>query len=270
MSRFLPSEVTKYIDEQFAEAKRQAETGPAGPFYIEGGHATQVQFILKMVRGVPPHLITLGGDDRIMFEEAVDSLEFTCARWERGVSCSLKGLKKRGDLHPLAIIRKVMSTLHDEGIEPGMAGLAFIADPKLRDALRRDLTSTNTALANQEWKAATVLAGSVIEALLLNALEQEQSTDRAGFNSALMSLQTSGTFKKPPRSDLDDWDLFHLIEVAAFLKVISSPTADLCRVSKDFRNLIHPGRAARTAQVCDRGTALAAVGAVEKVVTDIS
>ena len=35
---------------------------------------------------------------------------------------------------------------------------------------------------------------------------------------------------------------------------------------QSFRNLIHPGRAARLAQTCDRATALSAIGALEHVV----
>jgi hypothetical protein len=43
--------------------------------------------------------------------------------------------------------------------------------------------------------------------------------------------------------------------------------ADLAR---DFRNLIHPGRAQRTGADCDRGTALTALAAIELVVRDLS
>ena len=38
------------------------------------------------------------------------------------------------------------------------------------------------------------------------------------------------------------------------------------RLAKDFRNLIHPGRAQRQGQTCDRATALSAVAAVEHIV----
>jgi hypothetical protein len=48
--------------------------------------------------------------------------------------------------------------------------------------------------------------------------------------------------------------------------VLDDAAASQCRVSKDFRNLIHPGRTIRLAQVCDRGTAFATVAAVEQVI----
>jgi hypothetical protein len=43
-----------------------------------------------------------------------------------------------------------------------------------------------------------------------------------------------------------------------------------CRLAKDYHNLIHPGRAQRLAQVCNRGTALSAVAAVEHVVNGLT
>jgi len=55
-----------------------------------------------------------------------------------------------------------------------------------------------------------------------------------------------------------------------FLKLISDDTAKLVRLAKDFRNLIHPGRAARLGQKCDRATALGALAAMEAVARDLA
>ena len=67
-----------------------------------------------------------------------------------------------------------------------------------------------------------------------------------------------------------DWSLHHLTEAARSLKILSEQTAAQCRIAKGFRNLIHPGRAARLAQKCSLGTALSALAAVEHVVGDLS
>jgi hypothetical protein len=48
----------------------------------------------------------------------------------------------------------------------------FLNDPDLAEALRADIATASSALRNGEWKAATVLSGSVIEALLLWALQK--------------------------------------------------------------------------------------------------
>ena len=52
--------------------------------------------------------------------------------------------------------------------------------------------------------------------------------------------------------------------------LISPDTCNAARLARNFRNLIHPGRAARLAQVCDRATAYSAVGALEHVIRDLT
>jgi hypothetical protein len=60
------------------------------------------------------------------------------------------------------------------------------------------------------------------------------------------------------------------IEVAAQLDLLTPDTCNAARLAKNFRNLIHPGRAARLAQTCDRVTAYSAIGALEHVIRDLT
>jgi len=58
---------------------------------------------------------------------------------------------------------------------------SFIADVTARANIAADMESVNSALRNVEWKAATVLAGALCEALLLwrlAQLEDYQSVDK--------------------------------------------------------------------------------------------
>ncbi len=170
-------------------------------------------------------------------------------------------------LSPVTLIRQALASCPDEAPSVGTAELIFIADKELRESLRRDIGAVNSALSNGEWKAATVLAGSVVEALLLWSLHQCPLTN---VTSAAEELVTAKTLKRKPSANLEDWFLPELIEVATHLNVIKDDTAVQTRLAKDYRNLIHPGRTQRLGQICDRGTALAAVAALERVVTDIS
>jgi ribosomal protein L30E len=139
---------------------------------------------------------------------------------------------------------------------------------EFRQSLRIDISNATRALANAEWKAATVLAGSVVEALLLWALLQ-RPTD---IPKAIAALLKKGTLGKDPGTNLESesWVLHVYIEVAAELNVIKTDTATQARLAKNFRNLIHPGRTLRLGQVCNRGTALSALAAVEHVVGDLT
>jgi hypothetical protein len=119
---------------------------------------------------------------------------------------------------------------------------------------------------NAEWKASTVLAGAAIEALLHWRL-QDPSLGATAVDNAVKGLTET---KKLPFSQINLWDLHQFIEVAAHLDLLTPDTCTAARLAKSFRNLIHPGRAARLAQICDRSTALSTVGALEHVIRDLS
>ena len=142
----------------------------------------------------------------------------------------------------------------------------FIADPELRDSIRQDIGAATRALNNNEWKAATVLAGVAIEALLHWRL-QEPSPGAAKVDGVVTAL--TGT-RKLSFTDIDRWDLDQFIEVAAHTDLFTEDTCSAARLAKNFRNLIHPGRAARLAQTCDRATAYSAIGALEHVIRDLT
>jgi len=147
------------------------------------------------------------------------------------------------------------------------AQLGFIVDAQLRENLRNDIGAVDRALADSEWKGATVLAGSAIESILLWDLQNRRAANIPG---AIAALMANNTFTPAPPANLEDWTLHHYTEVQARLQVITAETATQVRLAKNFRNLIHPGRAQRLGQKCDRGTALASVAALDHVVRDLS
>jgi hypothetical protein len=72
-----------------------------------------------------------------------------------------------------------------------------------------------------------------------------------------------------PEKVLQTWGLHEYIETAAAQKIIRPETVEQAKLAQGFRNLIHPGRAVRLAQKCNRATALSAVAAVEHIVEDL-
>lgn len=100
-----------------------------------------------------------------------------------------------------------------------------------------------------------MLAGSVIEALLLWALQTHIDV-----------IQTQGVGPKRP---LDRWDLADYINIADEFRCIQPNTVTEARRAQDYRNLIHPGRVIRLGIQCDLGAAHIAVGALDHVVSDL-
>lgn len=153
------------------------------------------------------------------------------------------------------MIREALAKCPDQAPSLPTAELAFIKDTVLRDSIRLDVSTATSALHNVEWKAATVLAGAAAEALLLWAIQEAPN---------LSTLATK------PKGAPEDWGLGDYVKAATSLGLIKTATSEQATLAKDFRNLIHPGRAQRLGEVCDRATALTALAAVELIVRDLS
>jgi hypothetical protein len=256
MSRVVPSQVVSLINSIF----------PTIPDRLNYAHAPYLAAILSLVEQIPPELITLDEDDYKIFVASIAALRSSINSWERrgNVKSSTK-IPEHGSA--LAILFKCLGNCPDQGIAPSTVTLPFISDPAFEENIRMDISASNQALTNGEWKAATVLAGATVEALLLWALKQQKTND---IRTAIKALITSNKLDKNTKTNPEKWGLHQLIEVANELDVIKSETAQQARLGKNFRNLIHPGKSIRIGQICDRGTALSAVAAIEHVVRDLT
>jgi hypothetical protein len=125
----------------------------------------------------------------------------------------------------------------------------FITDEALRASLETDLRELDSSLEHRNYKAVHVLAGSVVEALLVDHVASANLTDR---DAALRA------------------DLSALIATCRAANVISQRTADLSSVIRSYRNLIHPGRVVRMEESVNQSTASVARALVDIVVAEIS
>jgi len=228
-------------------------------------HSSRLLGILNLVKSVPDELITLNPTDYADLVLAESTIEEHLASWRArgdGEMTPVKGCDV------VTVIRRVLARCPDEYPPSTTSELAFVKDVELRDSIRRDIGAANRALNNAEWKAATVLAGASIEALLHWRL-QEPTPSPTAIQLAITALVTNGRIGKPD-NNIDRWELHHFIEVADHLGLLKPDTCTAAGLARTFRNLIHPGRAARLAQTCDRATAYSAIGALEHVIRDLS
>ena len=268
MPKVVPSQVVEVIDQVFPSAKDQKDS-QQGRFSIDRTYQNEVAAIVELVDCIPTELLTLSPKDYTALQLAVTALKNTIPTWQLR-NCGLERIHGHGNLNPVTIIRNNLSKCPDEGILKSTSDLAFISVQELRDSLRADISSANQAFQNGEWKAATVLAGATIEALLLYALHSVQKADPSKISTSISSLVSNKTLNKSPGNNLDKWSLHHLIEVAADLKLIKEETENQSRIARDFRNLIHPGVSVRKNIVCNRGTALSALAGLEHTINDLS
>lgn len=265
MPRVVPSQVIEFIDQAFPKAKKQTDSGGKG-FSLNRPDQHPCAGLIDLIAKLPTELLVLPGDRYTEFVVSVATIKSTLEIWKLR-DYGLDIIPGFGDYNPISFIRRALSICPDEFPSKDTAELIFIEDDDLRANLSVDISATNQALSNGEWKAATVIAGSVIEALLLWRLKQHKQDE---VKTAISTLLDEEILKSDPGRDLDKWNLHSFIEVAAKLEIIGEDTTKQARLAREYRNLIHPGREKRLGQKCDRGTALATVAAVEFVVMDLS
>lgn len=258
MPRVVPSQVVEVIDQLYSDARTNTKAVI--------GNGAGLSAIVALAREIPAELLPLTGQalsDFFVCLQFMEATQQSSLAHQRGYQVA-----EYRDCSTIFLLRSLLAKCPDDAPAPGTAELLFVGDVDLRDSIRRDVSAANQDMVNGEWKGATVLAGSATEALLLWAVQDAERQKKGAIAAAVSLLIGATTLSQKPNSNPERWNLIELIEVALQLALITPDTATQARLGKDFRNLIHPGRAARLGQVCDRATALSALAAVEHVVRD--
>jgi hypothetical protein len=264
MPRVMPTEAVRTIRRLFPGIGRHNVSQT-----YSLGNANELRGIINLVKEVPPELIDLPEDVYASLILATSAIENQLDLWISRGEVSI--LRPVGGVDPVLLIWEALNQCLDEyPPSPTTSELTFITDITLRDIIRRDISATDRLLSALEWKAATVLAGASIEALLHWRLNQPPPSN-VDISQSVDTLFAQRTFgKRRPPSNRDNWTLHHFIEVSGDLKIIGTNTVKEAKLAQTFRNLIHPGKAARTGETCDRGTALSARAALDHIVRDLT
>lgn len=270
MPTVTPHQIVQFIDTTLSYFKTpSAQTG----IQLHPSTCGALNALLRLIEHLPNALLPSDPSTYAQFILSQESIRFAIKKAENQDSRSASAhgppvLTPDGGGKPyqVQIIRDALAACPDEVPPRHSKELPFIKDPAIRDGLLIDLEAIRSALIHEEWKAATVLAGSLVEALLLWAVQQKPDAD---IRTACAAAVNARTLREQPPSDPLHWGLHQFVEAAEELALIETDTAKQTRLAKDFRNLIHPGRSIRKQQACDRGTALATTAAVELVSRDL-
>ena len=265
--RVLPHDLVEVIDSELPWARdwgRQQERREQYRF-----RALQIlPGILRLLAQVPEELLVLSAQQssRLMLAQAALEESLNVAR---NSANAFDWPRMSDNADCVAVIREILAGCPDEAPSQSASELGFIPDERLRRVLSIDLGSTERALNVGEWKIAMVLAGSIIEALLLWAIQQHDRSDR---QNAMDRTRKSGKLSK--NLDVDDltareWDLHSYTEVALELEEIKERTANVCREAKYYRNLIHPAVVERDKEQPSRGKAHSSLGAVYSTIENL-
>ena len=261
MARIVPSQIVALIDKNIPQAKSATLT-------VDHGSVAVLTAIARLIDELPTELLTISGEDYSDLVCGVESIRNSVTYWQHKGVGQIGNSGIRGK-NTLLLIRDALTKCPDQIPSLATTELVFVTDSALRESIRLDISTATSALHSGEWKAATVLAGAATEALLLWAVQENESRTLGVTQSAISTLITAGRLKAKPDANPERWSFLELIEIALNLKLIKPDTSTQALLGKDFRNLIHPGRVARLGLVCDRGTALAALAAAELVARDL-
>jgi hypothetical protein len=126
----------------------------------------------------------------------------------------------------------------------------FITDKAIRRSLESDHEEMHRSAMEGNNKCAVIIAGSIIEALLIDYLRTYPKTTR--------SLSKSDPLQIP---------LAEAIDICHSEGVIDAGTRDICTVIRGFRNLIHPGLLVRKGEpIPDQDTAQICLALVNKII----
>lgn len=259
----MPSQVVIVIEKFFSHVTKNVP----GDGLIYSGQLDILQGIVNLVRDIPSELVNVPADqyaDLVLAMAIIE--EQNKFRIGRGTSFPLPAINK---IDVATVVHRVLLQCPDEFPPTTKKELLFVTDADLRQSICQDMGAINRAIANAEWKAATVLAGAAIEALLLWRLSLQPPTG-PDVAAAIGNLVSKGTLTNKPPSDNEKWSLSQFVEVTGELNILRGKTVLAARLSNSYRNLIHPGRARRLGEKCNRGTALLAVAALEHVISDLS
>lgn len=133
-----------------------------------------------------------------------------------------------------------------------------IQDTGIRDILLRDLKECVIAIATGQAKNATIMAGSIIEALLYAKLTEKSIT-------SYVVPTRSGTTNKA----LQDMALADLLFVAEQERLIASNSIHLSHYVRDYRNFIHPAKEMRSSDSISQENVLIMWSILKRLINEL-
>lgn len=256
MAHVLPSTVCTVIEQMYPAVIKGSD------LTLTWGNEQNIAAVLAMVDAIPPELLLLPSDDYAKLVAAREVLRTGIRGFEQHGSSAPAITKLPGftTKNPITLIYHALKKCPDSIVPESADDLAFIGHSGLRASIAEDMVQVASSISNAEWKAATVLAGSVLEAVLLDWIVDQDP------HEVEVAMAKCGIKKDLKANPPEKWHLRDYIKVAAETGFIDDDIVGLVNATKNYRNLIHPGREVRTRQRCSRETAFAAASAMDAII----
>ena len=152
-----------------------------------------------------------------------------------------------------------------------LRAFAFMASARLRGLAERDWRSLEAVRKADESRLALVVAGSLIEGVLLDVLEDDPAATLAA-GRAHSDPQVRGPFNGKSAPSTPEDIRFHLriaVAGAGGLKVLAASTEMIAQQARDWRNFIHPHLERQEVRPPSVADAALAQALADKVLEDV-
>jgi hypothetical protein len=215
---------------------------------------SEVRTLLGLLDQLQPDFITLPFHEFLEFERCRAALASTLPRWNRGGSEVALGV---GGKNPVELIRRLLARCTDE-LPPPEPEFPFVTDDDVRLGVEDRVRAAWLDFNAREWLGATTSAAVALESVLLWEVKR--------LDKAVGEAAHIGKRKKDP----DEMRLTELINEARASESITEETAKQADLARDARNLVHPGKVARSGTSCSKATALAAFAGLYRIAEELN
>ncbi|MGY3530510.1 hypothetical protein [Bradyrhizobium sp. USDA 4452] len=162
MTKVVPSQIVSFIDRIYPTAKSNPNMS------VYSADSPVLGAIIDLADDLPIELLTMSGDEYASYVFGLEAMQAAIDRWNhRGGDDPPRTHEGKS---PVYLVREALSKCPDQNPSPQTTALSFISDRQLADSIRLDIDSATNALHRNDFKAATVLSGSAMEALLLSKI----------------------------------------------------------------------------------------------------
>lgn len=222
--------------------KNSAVLNNIGVIYEENGDIDKAQYYFSRAHSISP-------DDEILSR----NLNRVNKKIQEKIEQELTDIRKKMKLEGLEEIGYTVSLIER---------VSLISGEDMRKIIQRDIWECAIAIISGQDISATVLCGSVMEALLLSAIQTK------GIEKYDISEISKG--KRATSYPVKEMGLNELLLVAKKEDIIQKNTYHLGHYIRDYRNVVHPAKEVRMSESITHEEVITMWNVLKRVVDDLA
>lgn len=132
---------------------------------------------------------------------------------------------------------------------------SFIKNDEIKNDLLRDVNELGDAYKNTMYKTTVIFCGTIIEALLISALKQDENNAKSKYFEEYCEKKCNKA--NPP--EVEKWQLKELIKISEKMGIITQDATEFSNFVRNYRNMVHIYKQVNTHFEINQNTAKMAI-----------